>query len=261
MKNNFLDFLDSASELPEIAAIENYQRFFNAFEFREPMIDNMESVLFLLDFRAPKFIYLSPNTEYVHGYEQQELLEIGPVKFYGLIHEIDRNIVISNIFRDVVIYFSGLKTEIDFNDYRVSYNYRLKQKEGSYRMLMNQFFYLVAAEDYQPLVIMGTVTDISEIYDKNELFCRIHKQDSKKRWVKVMESLYPNLPQPDDIPLSNKEMQILKYVAEGLASKEIAALTNRSIQTIHTQRKSILTKLNCANLTEAVVIGKERSWL
>lgn len=260
MKENFIEFLDSASELPEMAAIENYERFFSAFEFREPMIDNMESVLFLLDFRVPKFIYLSPNTQYVHGYEQKELLEIGPVNFYGMIHEVDREIVTSQIFRDVVVFLNSLEETVDFNNYRFTYNYRLKQKDGSYRMLMNQFFMLVAAEDFQPLVIMGTVTDISDLYEKDALFCRIHKQDSKKRWKKVMENYYANNTLKAEVPFTNKEHQVLQYVAKGLASKEIAALTNRSIQTIHTQRKSILKKLNCANMTEAVVIGKDKGW-
>lgn len=261
MKQNFIELLASAPNMPEVAAIENYERFFDAFKFREPMIDNMESVLFLLDFRVPKFVYLSPNTEYVHGYTQEEILKIGPVNFYGMIHEIDRDIVLSQIFRDVVIYFSQLGQGIDLSNYRVSYNYRLNQKDGSTRMLMNQFFYLVAAEDYQPLVIMGTVTDISEIYEKPQLFCRIHKQDKNKRWVKVMENFYSNQLPIEQSPLTPKELQVLKYVSEGLASKEIAALTNKSIQTIHSQRKSIIQKLNCANLTEAVVIGKKNNWV
>ncbi len=50
--------------------------------------------------------------------------------------------------------------------------------------------------------------------------------------------------------LSPKEKEIAKFLARGLAAKEIAMLTSTSIHTINNQKNHLLAKFDCMNATE-----------
>lgn len=53
--------------------------------------------------------------------------------------------------------------------------------------------------------------------------------------------------------LSPKEKEIAQYLVKGLASKEIASMTNSAVNTINNQKNKLLEKFECANSTELVV--------
>lgn len=58
-------------------------------------------------------------------------------------------------------------------------------------------------------------------------------------------------------PLSPRELQILKLVAEGKIAKEIAAVLNLSTHTVYTHRKNILRKLNLTSTSDLVLYALE----
>ena len=71
--------------------------------------------------------------------------------------------------------------------------------------------------------------------------------------LKDMESLIT--------PLSHRETEILKYVAEGNPNKGIAVTLNISEQTIKNHITSIMRKLNANDRTHAVVLAIRKGWL
>jgi DNA-binding NarL/FixJ family response regulator len=62
-------------------------------------------------------------------------------------------------------------------------------------------------------------------------------------------------------PLSHREMEILRSVAEGNANKRIASTLNISEQTIKNHITSIMRKLNANDRTHAVVLAIRNGWL
>jgi DNA-binding NarL/FixJ family response regulator len=52
--------------------------------------------------------------------------------------------------------------------------------------------------------------------------------------------------------LSPKEKEIVKYLAKGMAAKEIAVLTGSAINTINNQKNHLLAKFECMNSTELI---------
>lgn len=63
-----------------------------------------------------------------------------------------------------------------------------------------------------------------------------------------------NLP-PIKNPLSEREVEILKLVAQGLTNKEIAMRLTRSEWTVRTHVRNILGKLHLANRTQATIFA------
>jgi DNA-binding NarL/FixJ family response regulator len=52
--------------------------------------------------------------------------------------------------------------------------------------------------------------------------------------------------------LSPKEKEITKFLARGMAAKEIALLTNTAVNTINNQKNHLLAKFECMNTTELI---------
>ncbi|MBT3388927.1 MAG: response regulator transcription factor [Chloroflexi bacterium] len=61
-------------------------------------------------------------------------------------------------------------------------------------------------------------------------------------------------------PLSNREMEVLSYVTQGMSNKEIAMLLEISYQTVKNHVTSILRKLNVDDRTQAAVYALRRGW-
>ena len=62
-------------------------------------------------------------------------------------------------------------------------------------------------------------------------------------------------------PLTNRETQILRYVADGNSNKKIAQILEISEQTIKNHVSSILRKLNANDRAHAVVLAIRRGWI
>ena len=62
-------------------------------------------------------------------------------------------------------------------------------------------------------------------------------------------------------PLTQREMQILNYVADGNTNKKIARILNISEQTIKNHVSAILRKLNANDRAHAVVLAIRRGWI
>ena len=62
-------------------------------------------------------------------------------------------------------------------------------------------------------------------------------------------------------PLTAREIEVLELVAKGMRNKEIGASLHISAQTAEGHLKSILSKLNVHDRTEAVTVAVRRGFL
>ena len=259
-KLNFFKYLENAKNLLASKEIPDLQEYFNTLDAIHPNIGFSDQILFVSDFSQQRFAYLSPNTLEVKGYHVDELIHMGIPSYMGMWHPKDAEIVLTKLFSDG--HSAILKIpNFDKKNLKTSYNYRLKQKDGSYKMLMAQSSYLATDENLNPILIIGTVSDITEIQTKPEIFCRVHYKSDKGKWNKIFERFYSITDDVNEYSLSTKEIEIIKFVNKGLSSKEIAKTTSRSEETIKKQRKSILAKTKCQRMTEVVALANKNGWV
>lgn len=57
------------------------------------------------------------------------------------------------------------------------------------------------------------------------------------------------------LSLSNRELEVLRYIAFGYTSKEIAGLIFLSTHTVQNHRKRMLVKSNCGTVAELVRVA------
>jgi DNA-binding NarL/FixJ family response regulator len=62
----------------------------------------------------------------------------------------------------------------------------------------------------------------------------------------------------EDMPLTNRELQVLRHVALGLSNREIGKSLNISIETVKEHVQNILRKIDVADRTQAAVWAVKR---
>lgn len=88
----------------------------------------------------------------------------------------------------------------------------------------------------------------------------LHKNESLEKLWETLQLVHLNEKYKDNSQkwetppqLTPKEQEIARYMAKGLAAKEIAMLTNNSVNTINNQKNHLLLKFHCTNSTELVI--------
>jgi DNA-binding NarL/FixJ family response regulator len=87
------------------------------------------------------------------------------------------------------------------------------------------------------------------------------RPDIARKMLKLFQKFALKGMGPLMTPLSNRELEVLKYVAEGNPNKRIAGTLNTSEQTIKNHITSIMRKLNANDRTHAVALALRQGWL
>jgi DNA-binding CsgD family transcriptional regulator len=75
-------------------------------------------------------------------------------------------------------------------------------------------------------------------------------------------ALVPPLePVPEDCPLSDRELQVLRLITTGHTNKEIGALLYLAEDTVKTHLRRAFRKISARDRASAVAIGYQRGWL
>jgi DNA-binding NarL/FixJ family response regulator len=93
----------------------------------------------------------------------------------------------------------------------------------------------------------------------------VHDRHTIHEWVKqrVEAATGPYMVDPNEhfVPLSRREMEILRYVTQGRTNKQIAQTLGISHQTVKNHVSSILTKLDVEDRTQAAIYAMRRGWV
>lgn len=259
-KKGYKTFFNEAKQAIKQKGFVNKDEFVGEIEKYIPLSQQTDAILFVIDYRIGEFIYVSPNAIHVEGYTAEEVMAAGPIGFIGNFHPIDAEVLMNTVYPDGMEFVNQM-SEVEFPSTRISVNYRLKQKTGECFTMLQQFWYLADDGNRNPLAIIGTVTNITDLYKEHQMFCKIHVLDEKKHWKKVFEKRYAVNESQVEMGITDKELEIIKHVSNGLTSKEIAYNSNRSVETINKQRKTILEKTGCQSLSEVVTLALKNKWI
>ena len=68
-------------------------------------------------------------------------------------------------------------------------------------------------------------------------------------------------PASETEPLTTREREILKFIAEGKSNKKVASLLNISIRTVEHHRENIMHKLNLKNIAELIKYAIQKGYI
>lgn len=102
---------------------------------------------------------------------------------------------------------------------------------------------------------------------KSELLLAVRKVMEGERYIssEISDNLIAYLTNSDitenEKHLTPREMEIVRYIAEGMTNREIAEKLFLSVATVHTHRKNILAKLHLKNTAALVKYAAENKLL
>jgi DNA-binding NarL/FixJ family response regulator len=83
----------------------------------------------------------------------------------------------------------------------------------------------------------------------------------RSRADKMLEQMDHPVPEPSYLPLSNRELEVVKLIAQGNGNKHIAQALGISDQTVKNHITAILRKLGVNDRTHAAIYVLQRGWI
>lgn len=260
MKKDFVTYVNEARNAVGSSMAPAFEKYFQEIDGVSPLLGQLDQVVYVFDLRNNSHPYISDNAERVMGWSHQYFMEQGPMTYMeNLFHKEDFENIVTRVFPEGLSQIKYLE-DYEMSAVKIVFSYRMLQPDGEYRLLLNQFSHVLEDEERNPLVIMGTTTDISQLGIPKETMARVVHRNRKGNWNTIYERHFPFGIRMVDYGLTPKEMEIIRFIHDGKSSKEIAVLTNRSEETIKSQRKSILSKTECATMTDVIVLAKGLGW-
>ena len=126
---------------------------------------------------------------------------------------------------------------------------------------------LVSKNEFLWLSKIGIKNVVYKNVDKEELSTAIQATiKGKKFYSDEILDLYLELGENKFIPdepkkLTASEIEIVRMIANGLTTKEIAAKRNISNHTVSTHRKNIFKKIGVTNASELIIHAIKAGWI
>ena len=142
-------------------------------------------------------------------------------------------------------------------------NIRQKYPQLAILILINS----ITKTEFAGLTKFGIRNIIYKTTDKEELFNAIEsalkgKKSYSDEILDLMLDLNENKYSVEDPKhLTASELEIVKLMADGLTTKEIAARRNISYHTVNTHRKNIFRKLEVSNASELIMHAIKAGWI
>lgn len=223
-------------------------------EFLRQLSDLSHSCLFTIDVFLGRYDFASSGFSELFGYKPEWLISIEKQSdfFEDMIHPEDLDELMKmQIDHSHFIY--SLDPQIR-NDYSNTYKFRMRNSQKKYLNVMSRQRVIQQDANGKAWIILGEVNLLPD-----------QKQSDRVQGItvnlKTGQIITPSNNINNDIPLSDREIEILKLVQSGYLSKEIAGRLCISLNTVNNHRKNILRKLQVTNSIEALNEAVKKGFL
>lgn len=178
---------------------------------------------------------------------QQKFQELGMHYTFSIMHPADRKILTEDCFVLAEVIASDIPNALR-DRVRYTNNYRAMRGDGTYGKYLSQFCVISDIEKGNPLIGLGTLTDISDQKTDNKIIFKAEFYDELSGHKEFMKIFIPS-----DNPLSmlsERELEIARLIALGNTSEEIAHKLFISPFTVKAHKRNIFDKMKIRKATE-----------
>lgn len=208
---------------------------------------------FIFNVRNAEFEFISPEISKILGYEPDTL---SANFFLNQIHP-DDQVFFLNFENKLHDFFRNLPFE-KIDKYKVRYDFRIKNSENKYVRILHQLIIIQHDDEGNLFRSLGVHTDITYLKPEGKPILSFIGLEGEPSYINVdVDEIH----QPTKELLSKREKEILKYLAEGLNSGQIAAILSLSKYTVDTHRKNILKKTKSNSTSSLISISINEGWI
>lgn len=210
---------------------------------------------FAIDYSKSSYKLMTENFKSVIGFDSRAFIEGGLGLVMNLFHADDFKVYNEKVF-SANMQFLKNTAQIHHHEYIFSYTFRVRSASGEYKWILQRGSYLTSPENGMPLISMGMVMDITNFKTDKIILHTIEKTDYDNGLFNTI-NLQTNhfYPHAEDTLLTHQEINVLKWLAEGWSSKQLADKLFVSEHTIISHRKNMLKKTNTKNVAELIAFS------
>lgn len=194
------------------------------------------------DCYTKKFVFVSDNIPELYGLDSHRLFIDGHQPVVEVIHPDDIYYGLL-VRKKIYSILSSFSNEEKMN-YKAIHEMRVRNLRGEYIRIIEQE-QIVELDKSGNVWLMLSVIDVDASHESEIVKSHLYN-------FKTGEQIFIDLSDSLDEPLTNRELEVLHLMKQGLLSKEIANTLKVSINTVNTHRQNILQKLKANNSIEAV---------
>ena len=225
-KENFLKLIRKS--------IKSNNKILDHLRFLKNIVSKLNIAIFIHDLKEQRHTWTNNNYYKIMGYSDEEMKQLGSDWAKRNYHPED-----AHILTERIKYFRQNKGEA------YSGIYRIKHKDGHWVWVYSNA--LVYSRDKKGNVeqLLGICIDFSNNFKTMKQFKELYKGNQQLKNQLLISKL------------TKREKEIIKFIAHGKTSQEIADIINISNSTVNNHRKNILRKLNHRNIAELTRFATE----
>lgn len=206
------------------------------------LADLSPSMTFIIDVVTKKFLYVSNSTLSALGYTPEEFYNDDLFKTLKIFPANQMQVFVEKILPTLLMSFERYRQGSEIEDIKFTYSIKLNHKDGSQRWFHHQVTVISRDDHNNARILLIQMTDIHQFKNDENITLVIDRKDKKGVYVNIMKRSF--LSQDQNNILSEREVEVLNLLGQGLTSKEIAGKLFVSEHTIYKHRKNMLKKLN-----------------
>ena len=253
-KNNieftYMDYLHSswyANDVTDDLEIFNMLQNYKQLAAHSPSI---LPVFFVIDYSRQQYLFFSESIKLLLGYDARQILEGGMLHTREILQKDYFNTFNKFVFPSILGVLRESEAEERLN-YIFSFNYQMKNRNGQYIDILQKTSYITSPETGMPLFGLNMAFDITGFKNNKTLVQTIERVNPHNNTRQLIaNNIY--FPFEEDNILSSQEIRVLKWLADGLSSKQIAEKLHLSETTIISHRKNMMIKTNTKNVAELI---------
>ena len=205
---------------------------------------------YIIDYVSNKYIAMSSNIQDLVGYPIHHFSDEGVEFFLKITDKSDLSVCMEKVLPFNLSFLKKIPHE-EHGQYVFSHNYRINAKGGNQVVIYQQYTIIISPHTGLPIYSLGLISDITQLKKDSHISHQIVRlsnegHTSEKRIVFSAEY------NPEYSILSKREIEILRLLAGGFNSREIADKLYISESTVTIHRKSMLEKSNSKNVAQLI---------
>ncbi len=215
-------------------------------------LPDSSSFFYVIQFPMGKYHFLGKQQERISGYSNKEFIDKGIERFLQCLHPEEINIILKDIYGDMMGVIASQSSDKDRLSLQHQYNYRFKRKNGNYSNLLEQIQALEVDETGRVTLALGNVIMLQNT-EKLPLRLTIRQFNTDGMSRTVFSKIYSQF--QSEYKVTKREEEMLRHLASGKTSKEIANKLFISQHTVDTHRRNLLKKMRCKSVVEMTRIA------
>lgn len=211
--------------------------------------DGMASIIDHSQFR---YRYLTAQAEQITGITVDDLMRDGPNRVLELMDQTEARELLT-YFEHAALVIRDFPREDQIHLY-VSYTFHMTVN-GKRKHLYQHLIPLTIDESGMPAYALILLSDVTSLTIDRNVRLWITLNSPGKPVQKVFETSRVLS------PLSDREQEIVRLLAEGLNSGEIGNRLNISEDTVRTHRRNIMEKIKARNAVHMVMMAVTNGWI